>query len=69
MEDTAVVGCVGEVRVRIRGDAGPGEVAVQVRGMTEMLIAYADVAIDRGAKVLVVTSRGNRAVDVVPWSE
>ena len=69
MEDTAVVGQVGEVLVRIRGQAGPGEVAVPVRGSTEMLIAYADEPIERGARVLVVTSRGNRAVDVIPWSE
>jgi membrane protein implicated in regulation of membrane protease activity len=63
------IGRVGEVVVRIRGHVGPGEVAVPVRGTVETLIAYAEEEIDRGAQVLVVTSRGNRAVDVIPWSE
>ncbi|MFL6139765.1 MAG: hypothetical protein ACJ74O_18480 [Frankiaceae bacterium] len=69
MEDSAVVGQVGEVVVRIRGAVGPGEVAVQVRGTTELLIAYAEEILERGTTVLVVTSRSNRAVDVVPWSQ
>lgn len=69
MEDSAVVGCVGEVLVRIRGGARPGEVAVPVRGTVESLIAYAEEPIERGATVLVVTSRGSRAVDVIRWTE
>jgi membrane protein implicated in regulation of membrane protease activity len=69
VEDAAPVGQLGEVLVRIRGQVGPGEVAVPVRGTTEVFIAYADEPIERGARVLVVTSRGNRAVDVIPWSE
>jgi membrane protein implicated in regulation of membrane protease activity len=68
MHDRAVVGCLGEVVVRIRGGDAPGEVSVRVRGTLESFIAYADRAIERGETVLVVTSRGNRAVDVVPWS-
>jgi hypothetical protein len=68
MEDP-VVGCVGEVRTRIRGGEQPGEVAVRVRGVVETLIAYADDPIERGSSVLVIRSRGNRAVDVIPWVE
>jgi hypothetical protein len=69
MGDDPVVGCVGEVRVRIRGGELPGEIAVRVGGVPETLIAYADTALDRGATVLVVRTRGNRAVDVIPWIE
>jgi membrane protein implicated in regulation of membrane protease activity len=68
VEDAAVVGQPGEVLVRIRGRAGPGEIVVSVRGTTETFIAYADEVIERGTHVLVVTSRGNRAVDVIRWS-
>jgi hypothetical protein len=65
--DPEVHGKVGHVIIRIRGAAGPGEVLVKVRGGTEAFIAYADEAIDRGEDVLVVASRGQRSVDVVPW--
>jgi hypothetical protein len=68
VEDAAVVGQLGEVLVRIRGRAGPGEIAASVRGTTETFIAYADEVIESGTTVLVVTSRGNRAVDVIRWS-
>lgn len=68
VSDEAVVGCVGEVILRIRGGDAPGEVVVRVRGTVETFIAYADTVLERGASVLVVTSRGNRTVDVVPWA-
>lgn len=69
MTDPAVVGCVGDVRLRIAGGDHPGEVAVRVRGTTEVLIAYSDEPLERGETVLVVASRGNLAVDVIPWTE
>jgi hypothetical protein len=65
--DPEVQGKVGHVIIRIRGTAGPGEVLVKVRGGTEAFIAYADEVIERGSDVLIVCSRGQRAVDVVPW--
>ncbi len=67
MADPELTGKVGRVIVRVRGGDGPGEVLVRVRGGSEAFIAYADTAIDRGTDVLVVSSRGNRCVDVVPW--
>lgn len=66
--DDAVVGCVGTVVTRIRGADGPGEVTVAVRGGHETFIAFADEPIDKHADVLVVRSRGPRAVDVQPWA-
>jgi hypothetical protein len=65
--DPEVHGKVGRVIIRIRGGAAPGEVLVKVRGGTEAFIAYADHPIDRDTEVLVVSSRGHRSVDVVPW--
>jgi hypothetical protein len=42
--DSAVVGQVGEVLVRVRGGDLPGEIATTVRGIREMFIAYAGAA-------------------------
>jgi hypothetical protein len=65
--DPEVNGKVGRVIVRIRGPRGPGEVLVRIRGGTEAFIAYSDCVIERDTDVLVVSSRGARAVDVEPW--
>jgi hypothetical protein len=43
-------------------------VLVPVRGGTETFIAYADEAVALASEVLVISSRGYRSVDVVPWS-
>ena len=67
--DLEVTGKVGRVIVRVRGGAGPGEVLVRVRGGSEAFIAYCDAEIERDTDVLVVNSRGERAVDVVPWPD
>lgn len=58
---------MGEVLVRVRGGASPGEVEVVVDGLPETYLAYAHEAVPVGRKVLVVQERGDRAVDVVPW--
>ena len=65
--DLEVTGKVGRIIVRVRGSEGPGEVLVRVRGGSEAFIAYADTEIERDTDVLVVHSRGERSVDVVPW--
>ena len=69
MADEAVVGKVGEVVVRIRGADGPGEIIATVRGIRETFIAYSDAPLERGARVLVISVRGPRAVDVMPWAD
>jgi hypothetical protein len=69
MADPAVVGKVGEVVVRVRGEDGPGEIVTTVRGMREVLIAYSETPIDIGEHVLVLSIRGPRSVDVQVWSE
>jgi hypothetical protein len=65
--DDEVIGKVGRTIVRIRGADAPGEVMVSVRGGTECFIAYSEQEIERSAEVLVISSRGQRSVDVVPW--
>jgi len=55
--------------VASRGTAGPGEVLVRVRGGSEAFIAWSAEPLPRGASVLVIESRGHRAVDVSPWTD
>lgn len=54
--------------VGTRGQDGPGEIAVRIRGAREDFIAYSDDPIPAGATALVVAMRSNRVVTVVAWS-
>lgn len=69
MPDDDVVGCVGTLTVATRGDAGPGEVLVRIRGGSETYLAWSERPLPQGASVLVVSERGTRSVDVVTWTE
>jgi len=68
MRDLSAVGCVGLLTIPTRGTAGPGEVLLKIRGGTETYIAWSTDPLKKGTSVLVVESRGERAVDVVPWA-
>ena len=65
--DLSPQGRVGVLLTGTRGADGPGEVLVRIRGGTETYRAFSESPIARGEPVLVVASRGRRAVDVVPW--
>jgi membrane protein implicated in regulation of membrane protease activity len=65
--DGAEIGCVGVVTLATRGTAGPGEVHIRIRGGTETYRAWSEHPLPRGTTVLVVGSRGARAVDVEEW--
>jgi hypothetical protein len=67
--DEALIGCIGTLLVATRGTAGPGEVLVKVRGGREAFIAWSPEPLPRGATVLVIESRGHRAVDVSLWDD
>jgi hypothetical protein len=67
--DESLIGCIGKLVVGTRGQAGPGEVIVSVRGGREALIAWSAEPLPRGSTVLVIESRGHRAVDVSPWTD
>ncbi|WP_028801459.1 hypothetical protein [Streptomyces sp. 142MFCol3.1] len=69
VEDDAVIGCTGELLIGTRGSAGPGEILVQVRGGSETFLAWSPEPLPTGATVLVVASRGCRAVDVIMWAD
>lgn len=67
--DETPVGLVGVLLVGTRGGGGPGEVLVKIRGGSEAFLAFSDEPLPKGATVLVIESRGARAVDVTPWTD
>ena len=69
VRDESCVGSVGVLTVATRGDAGPGEVLINIRGGSEAFLAWSSKPLPRGATVLVIESRGARAVDVIEWED
>jgi hypothetical protein len=67
--DEGCVGSVGVLIVATRGGAGPGEVLIKIRGGSEAFLAWSEKPLPRGATVLVIESRGARAVDVIEWED
>ena len=67
--DESSIGRVGVLTVATRGSAGPGEVHIKIRGGSESFLAWSEQPLPRGVTVLVIESRGARAVDVVEWED
>jgi hypothetical protein len=67
--DDSPVGRIGVLLIGTRGDRGPGEVLIKIRGGSEAFLAFSDEPLPKGATVLVIESRGARAVDVTPWTD
>jgi hypothetical protein len=67
--DESSIGCVGVLTVATRGERGPGEVLIKIRGGSEAFLAWSDTPLPKGATVLVIESRGARAVDVIEWAD
>jgi hypothetical protein len=67
--DDSPVGRVGTLLVGTRGDQGPGEVLIKIRGGSEAFLAFSDEPLPKGSTVLIIESRGARAVDVTPWTD
>ena len=64
-----MIGTVGVLVIATRGEAGPGEVAVRIRGGSEKFLAWSAAPLPRGATVLITDSRGQRTVDVMEWDD
>jgi hypothetical protein len=60
---------VGVLIVGTRGERGPGEVLIKIRGGSEAFLAWSDNPLPKGATVMVIESRGARAVDVIEWED
>jgi hypothetical protein len=67
--DESSIGCVGVLTVGTRGADGPGEVHIKIRGGSETFLAWSEQPLPKGTTVLVIESRGERAVDVIEWED
>jgi hypothetical protein len=67
--DESAIGTVGVITVATRGQAGPGEVRIRIRGGTENFIAWSQTPLRAGITVLVIDYRGPRTVDVMEWAD
>jgi hypothetical protein len=67
--DESVIGMVGMLVIATRGQAGPGEVQVRIRGGSEKFLAWSASPLPKGTTVLITDSRGQRTVDVVEWDD
>lgn len=67
--DESLIGAVGVLAVATRGQDGPGEVLVKIRGGSEAFLAWSDEPLPRGSTVLVINDRGTRTVDVSAWAD
>ena len=66
--DSSEIGSVGVLTIGTRGQHGPGEVRIKIRGGSESFIAWSESPLPRGATGLVIDSRGQRAVNVMAWT-
>ena len=67
--NVSAIGCIGVITVATRGQAGPGEVLVKIRGGSETFIAWSPEPLPKGTTVLVIEDRGTRTVDVSAWTD
>jgi hypothetical protein len=67
--DPSAIGRVGVLTIGTRGPNGPGEVLIKIRGGSESFLAWSSETLPKGTAVLIIESRGARAVNVVRWSE
>ena len=67
--DETSIGRIGVLTVATRGADGPGEVLIRIRGGSEAFLAWSEKPLPKGATVLVVESRGARALDVIEWED
>ena len=67
--DESAIGTVGVLILATRGQAGPGELWVKIRGGSETFLAWSATPLPKGTTVLVTDCRGPRSVDVVEWDD
>lgn len=67
--DESAIGAVGVITLATRGEGGPGEVRIRIRGGTETFTAWSQKPLPAGTTVLVTDFRGRRTVDVREWDD
>jgi hypothetical protein len=67
--DASPIGLAGRIVTATRGENGPGEVELRIRGGTEVFIARSNDPLPVGAAVIVLSTLGPRTVVVFPWAD
>jgi hypothetical protein len=67
--DDSPIGLSGRIVTATRGEAGPGEVEVRIRGGTETFIARSAEPLPLNQAVIVLSTLGPRTVVVAPWAD
>jgi hypothetical protein len=65
----SAIGKVATVVTRIRGNAGPGEVCILLSGTYQTFLAYSDLVLERGRKVVVLSPHSPGSFNVTPSAE
>lgn len=63
-----MTGRTGVLTLGTRGGQGAGKVLLRLEHGSQTFLAYSEEPLETGQAVLVVSHRGERAVDVVSWS-
>lgn len=63
------IGKAGRIVTPTRGEDGPGEVELEIRGGTEVFIARSAKPLGKGTAVICVSTLGPRSVIVLPWAD
>lgn len=63
------IGKAGRIVTPTRGEDGPGEVELEIRGGTELFIARSAQPLAKGTAVICVSTLGPRSVIVLPWAD
>jgi hypothetical protein len=67
--DESAIGRVGVLIIGTRGQGGPGEVRIKIRGGSENYLAWSKHPLQAGTVVLVIERLGPRTVDVMEWTD
>jgi hypothetical protein len=67
--DQSPIGLSGRIVTATRGQDGPGEVEVRIRGGTETFLARSADPLPLGQPVIVLSTLGPRTVVVAPWAD
>jgi hypothetical protein len=67
--DESAIGRVGVLIIGTRGQGGPGEVRIRIRGGSENYLAWSKKPLPTGTVVLVIERLGPRTVEVMEWTD
>ena len=67
--DDSAIGTVGVLIIGTRGQSGPGEVRIRIRGGSENFLAWSENPLPKGTIVLLTNYLGPRTVEVMEWTD